>query len=210
MKTKHRSGKRNPDEFSAGGASYSENLDEYIRVSRPGTKIVLAALLIVLAAVIVWGLIGKLPVTETVKGLVVNQEMAEELYSAEDDEKKLDVYTKEYPVSDYRIYCFVDASRYNMTQVRNFVEKAVIEMPDQHRLTGKIVSSIGVPLSKQACEEILFGNEWVTERSVQSDYSWWLIIEPDEDVRDYAFMLSEVTIVTEEVAPISFLAGKGR
>ena len=32
-----------------------------------------------------------------------------------------------------------------------------------------------------------------------------MIIEPDDDLSDYEFTLAQVTFVTDEVAPISFL-----
>ena len=216
MQTKHRSGKRSSDSFSNenGGMTSSENLDEYIRVSKPGTKIVLAALLIVLAAVIVWGLIGKLPVTITVRGLVVSRKTAEALYRAQNEnndetEAEDQADTAETAAEGSVVFCFIDASRFNKTQVRNFAENALIEMPDRYRLTGTLRTLVGVPLSREECKQILFDNEWVTERCIQTDYSWWLIIEPDESIENYDFILADITIVTEEVAPISFLAGDG-
>ena len=208
---KHRNGFSSESE---GPAASSENLDEYIRVSKPGTKIVLTALLIVLAAVIVWGLIGKLPVTISVKGLVVSRTTVEAQYRAqiknyEETEEADPADTAEIAAEGSVIFCFIDASRFNKTQVRNFAETAMIEMPDGYRLTGTIRTRVGVPLSREDCKTILFNNEWVTERCVQTDYSWWLIIEPDESIGNYDFILSDVTFVTEEVAPISFLAGNG-
>ena len=204
MKGKQRSEKNRNDTFSEERDSFSsaENLDEYIRVSKPGTKVVLAALLVVLAAVIVWGIIGKLPVTESVKGLVVNRNVEEKYYETKGMKAKTQI-----PSGKNLIYCFVDASRFKVIQIREFGEKATIEMPDHKRMTGTIKGQLEIPLSSQECKELLFDNEWVTERCVKTDYSWWLIIEPDCDVTDYEFMLADVTIVTEEVAPISFISG---
>ena len=179
----------------------TEGLDEYIRVGKPGTLIILTAMLIVLAAVIIWGLIGKLPVKETIKGLVVNTEKASELYGG----KVFPDFVKETYTGKTYIYCFIDASRFNVMQVDAFGKEAVLEMPDHGRFTGRIIAFPGVPLSTLRCQEILFGNEWVTERCVKTDYSWFLLIEPDEDISKYEFMLADVTIVTEQVAPITFL-----
>ena len=206
MNTKHQNGKSD------------SNLDEYIRVSKPGTKVVLAALLTVLIAMIVWGLIGKLPVTLTVKGLIVRPSLAE-LYDeeltldkmtalmldVEDQEYALLEKVKEYLLEDDVVYCFVDALKFDSLAVSNFNEKVTIEMPDHRRQTGTIESYYPVPLLTPQCQKILFGNEWATERCVQSDYSWFVIISPDSDISDYGLMLSDVTFVTEEVPPISFI-----
>ena len=57
----------------------------------------------------------------------------------------------------------------------------------------------------EQAKNILFENEWVLSRCVSQDYNWFLVIRPEEDLSQYAFTLAEVTIVTEEVAPIRFL-----
>lgn len=218
--------KHHKKDFDKDAENTSGNLDEYIRVSKPGTRVVLAALLVVLAAVIAWGFIGKLPVKETVKGLVIGTRLAKSIYSAEggligeDDPAWVTgvVEQNDYALKDALdennidpgetyIYCFVDASRFSVTQVEEFGDEAILEMPDHNRFTGKIRVNIKVPLSTQECRAVLFENDWVTEHCVKTDYSWWLIIEPDQDISQYEFMLTDVTIVTEEVAPISFLAG---
>ena len=49
-------------------ANSRDGLDDYIRVSSPGVTAVIIALTVLVAAVIAWGLIGRLPVTETVTG----------------------------------------------------------------------------------------------------------------------------------------------
>lgn len=208
MKQKNRSGNKDFNPASAEARetfSSAESLDEYIRVSKPGTKIVLVALFVVLAGVISWGLIGKLPVTETVKGLVVDQSMAKAYYTNKEASKGSHAsYVKTGDGKDV-LYCFINASVYNLTQVRNFIKEVSIELPDHKRITGKITMQPLAPLTPPECREILFDNDWVTERCVTSDYSWQLIIEPDVDVTDYEFILADVTIVTEEIAPISFI-----
>ena len=47
-----------------------ERLNEYIRVANPGTWVMVSALLLVLAAFIAWGLIGTIPRSVTLKGVV--------------------------------------------------------------------------------------------------------------------------------------------
>ena len=57
----------------------------------------------------------------------------------------------------------------------------------------------------EKAKHILFDNEWVLEKCVSQDYNWFLVIRPEEDLSRYAFTLAEVTLLTEEVAPIRFL-----
>lgn len=52
-----------------------EQLDDYIRISRPGIWIVLLAIIILLATFLVWGAYGTLPTTIHEVGIVKNGEM---------------------------------------------------------------------------------------------------------------------------------------
>jgi len=176
-----------------------EELDEYIRVSRPGVIVVIISLLVILAAVIAWGFVGTLPVTETVTGPVIDPTY----YSKTVLEKN--PYFKKIDDKAIRIFCFIDASRYNGLAIEAFGEEVVLKMPDQKTFKGKIETHIKAPISREEAQKILFGNEWVTEQCVKQNYSWWLVIRPEENMKDYTFTLSEVTILTDEVAPITFL-----
>ena len=188
-------GSRNQRQYAAA----QEDLHEYIRVCRPGIVIVVIALLVLFTAVIVWGVVGTLPVTETVTGLVVDRdrylEAAPETAGTllEDlDDKTL-------------VLCFVDASRYNGQAIKEFGEGAVLKMADQSTYTGEIEVRYMIPMSMEQAGKLLLDNEWVIDRCVRQDYNWMLIIHPDEDLSQYAFTLTEVTLLTEEVAPIRFL-----
>ena len=48
-----------------------EKLNEYIRIGSPGGLILVGALFIVAVALIIWGFIGRIPVTVSVYGTVV-------------------------------------------------------------------------------------------------------------------------------------------
>lgn len=175
-----------------------EGLNEYIRVTSPGTLVVILSLLILLAATIIWGFAGTLPVTETVTGVVIDCEQYRKLYP---EYKDLIPEGKEETL----VLCFVDASRYNGQAIREFGAQAGIRMPDQSTCTGTYEAWFREPVSMDNARHILFDNEWVLEKCVTQDYNWLLAIRPDEDLSRYAFTLAEVTLLTEEVAPISFL-----
>lgn len=174
-----------------------EELSEYIHAMKPGLAAVIVSLLVLLVAVIVWGFAGTLPVTETVLGLTVDS-----------SDYDLDEKTKKKMFSDEEglfVVCFVDASRFNGQAIREFGDEAVLKMPDQRTFKGKIESRIMVPISREEAKTILFDNEWVLNQCVKQNYNWMLTIRPDEDLGQYAFTLSEVTLLTEEVPPIRFL-----
>ena len=174
-----------------------EELSEYIHAMKPGLAAVIVSLLVLLVAVIVWGFAGTLPVTETVLGLTVDS-----------SDYDLDEKTKKKMFSDEEgllVVCFADASRFNGQAIREFGDEAVLKMPDQRTFKGKIESRIMVPISREEAKTILFDNEWVLNQCVKQNYNWMLTIRPDEDLGQYAFTLSEVTLLTEEVPPIRFL-----
>ena len=69
--------------------SSPEQLNEYIRVANPGVWMVLAAIVILLAGVIVWGIIGRLDTT--LSTAVVCEDGRSVIYVKEADAEKLEV-----------------------------------------------------------------------------------------------------------------------
>ena len=179
-----------------------EDLSEYIRATSPGVMVVIVSLLVMFAAVTIWGAIGTLPVTETVTGLVVDASEYAKVYP---DEVKNLPSVKE---GDILVFCFVDASRYNDQAIKEYGEDATLRMPDQKTYKGKIDMWSKAPISMEEAKKVLFGNDWVTEQCVKQNYNWCLVIRPSEDLSQYVFTLAEVTLLTDEVAPISFLLNK--
>ena len=176
-----------------------EELSEYIRVTSPGVLVVIVSLLVLLTTVIIWGFAGTLPVTETVTGVVVDTARYAQLYPDQAD--KIPAVEE----GEIVVFCFVDASRYNGQAIREFGDDAELRMPDQNTYKGKIETRVMVPVSMEEAGKILFNNEWVLEKCVSQNYNWFLVIRPTEDLSRYTFTLSEVTLLTEEVAPIHFL-----
>ena len=89
---------------SVDKVSSPEQLNEYIRVTTPGVWMVLAAIVILLAGVIVWGFIGHLDTTLSTAVVCENGEAV--VYVKEADIEKIDVGMtvrvddKEYTVSE--------------------------------------------------------------------------------------------------------------
>ena len=176
-----------------------DELNEYIRVISPGTFVVILAMLILVAAVITWGLIGTLPVTETVTGLVIDTTQ----YGQINPEGRSGLPSG--LTEGMLILSFVDASRYNGQAIESFGNQVRLKMPDQEICTGTIEAMAAAPVSMEKAKKILFDNDWILGQCVSQNYNWMLVIRPDQDLSQYVFTLAEVTFVTEEVAPIRFL-----
>ena len=177
-----------------------DGLDEYIRVSSSGLLIIIGALSLVLVATVVWGFAGKLPVTLTVTGCVVDTEFAAAVQSQESDATADgDEFGKAWVV------CFVDSSKFSAEQIMKFNPDVTISMPDRSTFKGKIEDVSPYPLSRDEAHSFLEGSEWMAEQCVTSNYSWGLIISVHDDISDHLFTTPEVTIITDEVPPIRFL-----
>lgn len=178
-----------------------EGLDEYIRVSSPGLLIIVGALSLVLVATVIWGFSGKIPVTLTVTGCVVDSELAsraeasypERGAATEGDQKAW-------------VVCYVDSSKYSAEQITKFGDNVTIRMPDRTTFKGKIEIVSPNPMSREEAGQYLQDGEWVAEQCVSSDYSWGIAIRIHDDISDHMFTTPQVTIITDEFPPIRFLA----
>jgi hypothetical protein len=191
-------GEENRFRDQRGQEGSQEDLNEYIRVTGPGTIVMIVSLLILLVALIIWGFVGTLPVTETVTGLVTDAAM-------NDVHDQIKMELPQYGKGDVRVLCFVDASRYNGQAVNDFDDKVNLKMPDQTTFSGTIETRFMEPLSGEAAKSLLFDNGWVLDKCINADYNWLLVIRPDEDISKYVLTLTDVKLVTEEVPPIRFL-----
>ena len=81
-----------------------------------------------------------------------------------------------------------------------------ITMPDRTTLKGKIEGVSAYPLSREEASKYLENGEWVAEQCVNSNYSWGIAIHVHDDISSRLFTTPEVTIITDEVPPIRFLA----
>lgn len=183
-------------------AEAEEELNEYIHVTSPGTFVVIVSLVVLFVALMIWGFIGTLPVTETVTGLVVDTAQYRQLIK--DDTGYLAELLPDWE-DEIVILCFVDASRYNWQAIQEFGDQASLQMPDHTTHSGTVETKLLAPVSMDEARKILFNNEWVLEKCVTQDYNWLLAIRPDEDLTQYTFTLAEVTLLVEEVPPIRFL-----
>ena len=176
-----------------------DGLDEYIRVSSSGLHVIIAAMSLVLVATIVWGFIGRIPVTLTVTGCVIGTDTISEAQSGGSNAS--DAGTKQRAW----VICYIDSSQYSAEQIMNIREDVTIAMPDNTTFKGRVNTTSPIPLSRAEAGLFLEDGDWVAEQCVNSDYSWAVIVEVYEDVSDHVFTTPQVTFITEEVPPIRFL-----
>ena len=157
-----------------------EKLNEYIRVAEPGVWAGVLALVLVLAAFIAWGFIGRVPESVNFRGVVDKN-------------------------SHFRIDVFVDASQYTGS---NLVGKEVTyELPDGKTGKGKVIDSdiMRVPLSRDEIKKLLV-SDFLVSRLVSADYTYIVQVEPQDDLSQYSdYQLADVMIITDEIQPIQFL-----
>ena len=175
-----------------------DGLDAYIQVSNPGLLIIVGALSLMLIATVVWGFTGKIPVTITVTGCVVDSKIVAEAKAQSGDAGD------GLPEGSW-IVCFVDSSKYSAEQISKFGSDVAITMPDRTTFKGKIENVSQFPLNRDEARSFLGEGEWVAEQCVTSNYSWGIVIQVSDDVSDHLFTTPQITIVTDEVPPIRFL-----
>ena len=177
-----------------------DGLDDYIRVSSPGLLIIIGALSLVLVATVVWGFIGRIPVTYTVTGCVFDMMFAPEIGESEHTDASASDSS-----DGVIVFCFIDSSKYSADQISKIDEKVTIEMPDHSTFQGTIESHTEYPMSRGQAEVLVNNAAWVAETCVTSDYSWGFSIRVDDDISSHLFATPQVTFVMDEVPPISFL-----
>ena len=178
----------------------SEKLNEYIRIGSISGYFLIGALALIIAAFLIWGFTGTIPVTTQEHGAIV-----------ETDE--MDV-----------VLCFIDVN--NSTGSIPKDAMANFTTADGISHSGRVVYMSPTPVStgvvrylfttndmdykKEVYEEeelaTLVVNEWMLDYLLgDSAYHYLLIIASDERLPGYQYEVVNPTIITEEVRPVSFL-----
>jgi hypothetical protein len=178
-----------------------DGLDDYIRVSSPGLLVIIGALSLILVATVVWGFIGKIPVTTTVTGCVVDAKTlskhAQVTGSSEEEA---------HEAGGHWVVCFVDSSKYSAEQLSKFGNDVTITMPDHTTIKGQIEAVSSIPLNPDEAREYLNDGAWIADECIDSNYNWGIAVHVHDDISDHLFTTPQVTIITDEVPPIRFLA----
>ena len=166
-----------------------EKLNEYIRIGSLGGFLLIAGLVILAVALIIWGFTGRIPVTTTQTGIVVE--------SKEESNGCL---------------CFVDVNE--NIRIIPAGTPASVKMADGSVYKGSVDFMSKNPLSAEELRE-LFGAEynaqfqlsdWMFSKLLkEGSYYYMLRINTEKDIAEYWHQLTAVTVVMREVKPISYL-----
>lgn len=154
-----------------------ERLNEYIRVAKPGTWVMVSGLLLVLVSFIAWGFIGTIPKSVTLKGVV--------------DES-----------TNYSLDVVVDASQFSGKSLVG--KEATYRLPSGAAGKAKVTKATETPMSREEMTNVL-ESDFLVSSLVDSDYSYILLVQPEENLSDHGLEIGQVTVITDEVRPVSFL-----
>ena len=166
-----------------------EKLNEYIRIGSVGGFLLIAGLVILAAALAIWGFTGRIPVTTTQTGIVV-----------------------EFKETSHGCLCFVDVNE-NIGIIPAGTP-ASVKMPDGSVYKGSVDFMSDNPYSAEEIRELYGGennlefqlSDWMFSNLLKDgSYYYVLRINTEEDIAEHWHQLTAVTVVISEVRPISYL-----
>ena len=167
-----------------------EKLNEYIRIGSTGGYLLITGLVILAAALVVWGFAGRIPVIETLAGAVVGTEN-----------------------KSNSCLCFIDVN-YNI-QTIDEGDPVTVSMMDKKTFSGTVSFAGNIAKSAEDARKMyslkedyspLGLTDWMMDNLLDdSKYIYPVYIQTDEDISDYWHQMAIITVVTNEVRPISYL-----
>ena len=181
-----------------------DKLNEYIRVSTPAVWLLAAALAVVLAALIIWGTTGSVPVNTKTTGVGMRMDFnADEVNLKSEDEAYL---RKTYEVKN--LFCLVDSS---VGMVKNLDNKeASVVFRDGRRVKGTAHIIGSHMLEDDDIHKLLdsfhVDSKWIFSRLGSGEFRYPVYVELDETL-DYMYWgeTADVSIVVGEQRPVELL-----
>lgn len=181
-----------------------DKLNEYIRVSTPAVWLLAAALAVVLAALIIWGTTGSVPVNTKTTGVGMRMGFnADEVDLKSEDEAYL---RKTYEVKN--LFCLVDSS---VGMVKNLDNKeASVVFRDGRRVKGTAHIIGSYMLEDDEIHKLLdsfhIDSKWIFSRLGSGEFRYPVYVELDETL-DYMYWgeTADVSIVVGEQRPVELL-----
>ena len=181
-----------------------DKLNEYIRVSTPAVWLLAAALAVVLAALIIWGTTGSVPVNTKTTGVGMRMDFnADEVKLKSEDEAYL---RKTYEVKN--LFCLVDSS---VGMVKNLDNKeASVVFRDGRRVNGTAHIIGSYMLEDDEIHKLLdsfhVDSKWIFSRLGSGEFRYPVYVELDETL-DYMYWgeTADVSIVVGEQRPVELL-----
>ena len=181
-----------------------DKLNEYIRVSTPAVWLLAAALAVVLAALIIWGTTGSVPVNTKTTGVGMRMDFnADEVNLKSEDDAYL---RKTYEVKN--LFCLVDSS---VGMVKNLDNKeASVVFRDGRRVKGTAHIIGSYMLEDDEIHKLLdsfhVDSKWIFSRLGSGEFRYPVYVELDETL-DYMYWgeTADVSIVVGEQRPVELL-----
>ena len=180
-----------------------EKLNEYIRAVTPGTWILIAALALVMAALIFWGVTGSIPVYLTAKGVGLSGDTEQAVIARQEGAlSETDMVNT--------VFCPVNAEG-NYTAAGLDGKQARVVFRDGRACTGTTKLLDSVPHTREEVESYLIKylldySGWFFSQLQNDEYSYIVAVDLDEPVDLYYWKdIADVSIVMEEIHPASFL-----
>ena len=173
-----------------------EKINEYVRTAAPSTWIGIAALILIIVALFVWGFVGTLPVHCLMEGFGVSSTTSG------------NVKEKDRKVST--VICMVDPAKAAARDLNN--KNASVVFRSGQRVSGKAFLLDPFPMSQAAIKEKLvslnLGVEWIISQMEQYPFMFLVEVQLEREM-DFTYHgeLAEVSVITSEVRPIRFLMG---
>jgi hypothetical protein len=192
------------DRESKDQVNSPDKLNEYIRVSTPAVWLLAAALAVVLAALIIWGTTGSVPVNTKTTGVGMRMDFnADEVNLKSEDEAYL---RKTYEVKN--LFCLVDSS---VGMVKNLDNKeASVVFRDGRRVKGTAHIIGSYMLEDDEIHKLLdsfhVDSKWIFSRLGSGEFRYPVYVELDETL-DYMYWgeTADVSIVVGEQRPVELL-----
>ena len=181
-----------------------DKLNEYIRVSTPAVWLLAAALAVVLAALLIWGMMGSVP--ENIKTLGIGMRMdfnPDEVDLTSEDEEYL---RKSYEVKD--LFCLVDSSVGKVKDLDN--KETSVVFKDGRRVNGTSHIIGTYMLDDDEIHQVLASfhadSKWIFSRLGGGQFRYPVYVELDETL-DYMYWgeTADVSIVIGERHPVELL-----
>ena len=181
-----------------------DKLNEYIRVSTPAVWLLAAALAVVLAALIIWGTTGSVPVNTKTTGVGMRMDFnVDEVNLKSEDEAYL---CKTYEVKN--LFCLVDSS---VGMVKNLDNKeASVVFRDGRRVKGTAHIIGSYMLEDDEIHKLLdsfhVDSKWIFSRLGSGEFRYPVYVELDETL-DYMYWgeTADVSIVVGEQRLVELL-----
>ena len=169
-----------------------EKLNEYIRVGNTGGFLLIIGLVILAAALVVWGFTGSIPVTTSLSGVVMESEEESHtclcFLNVNDDEGNI-------PEGNAATVSMADGSTYTGS----------VSYMDSNALSAEEIWHL-YSVKENESEDGL--TDWILSNLLgDGQYFYVVVVETEDDISAYWHRLADATVVLREVKPISYLLG---